>query len=370
MSTKKIIIETGEILTSLGGLQETFARILAGKTAYHAGPFFDLPINAMPFENHNNRDIITACRTVWERIDPDMREPYTSGTLVVLGSAKGDIRAYEDILARNRPDYTIPPFLDRQVESVCESLGIFPAKTVVVSNACASGGIALETAKEYLDAGIFKRAVVIGFDCMSRFVASGFSALGALSDGQSRPFDPERDGLNLGEGAGIALLHARKENPQEIVVGGAGSSNDANHRTGPSRTGDGLFFAAKRACSNAGISPADIGAVKCHGTATPYNDAMESKALFSFFQQTCPPCVSIKGAIGHCSGGGSLIEVLIAAKALSNRIIPPTAGFRTLGVDEPIAISTEAQMFSLPSILCLSAGFGGVNSAIILRECT
>jgi 3-oxoacyl-[acyl-carrier-protein] synthase-1 len=166
----------------------------------------------------------------------------------------------------------------------------------------------------------------------------------------------------------MALLTRRKPFTGDICIPGAGSSNDANHRTGPSRTGDGLFRAARSALIDAHITAPELGAVKCHGTATAYNDAMEAKALNILFDGNIPMCCSVKGAIGHTSGAGSLLEILLAAEFLKRHVLPPTAGFSSLGVEETVPVSPEPQAFDKNTLLCLSAGFGGVNAAVVLRE--
>jgi 3-oxoacyl-(acyl-carrier-protein) synthase len=247
-----------------------------------------------------------------------------------------------------------------------------------VSNACASGAVAVEMAREMLVEGVARRIVLFGLDTLSQFVVTGFHALNALSPLGARPFDAARDGLTPGECAAAAVLTMREVRPGDIIIAGAGSSNDANHRTGPSRTGDGLLLASQAALRDAGFPPSEVGAVKCHGTGTVYNDAMEAKALTALFGDRIPPCASVKGALGHTSGAGSLLEILIAAECLRRRSLPPTAGYRAHGVEEPLPLSSAAQPVIGPSmpgtavpgaaVLCLSAGFGGINAAVVLRE--
>jgi 3-oxoacyl-(acyl-carrier-protein) synthase len=116
------------------------------------------------------------------------------------------------------------------------------------------------------------------------------------------------------------------------------------------------------------MSPLEIGAVKCHGTATNYNDAMEAKAIVSLFAEEVPPCFSIKGALGHTSGAGSLMELCIAAECLRRRLVPPTCGYSEQGVDEPIPVSASVQPLLQQTMLCLSAGFGGINAAVVIKE--
>lgn len=219
-----------------------------------------------------------------------------------------------------------------------------------------------------LMSGLASSVVVFGFDGISRFVATGFHSLSALSPSGARPFDATRDGLTIGDGAAVLLLTLREPFSGDIVVAGAAGSNDANHRTGPSRTGEGLLRAARAALADAKMTPAAVGGIKCHGTATKYNDAMEAKAIFALFGEDVPPCFSVKGAIGHTSGAGSLVEICIAAECLRRRLSPPTAGFSALGVDEALPVSSSRQVLTGGSLLCLSAGFGGINAAVVLAE--
>ena len=285
----------------------------------------------------------------------------------VYAAAKGDLRGL-DLQASDPGAGQVPSaLLSAQARAVSDTLGVTAGRTAVISNACASGSIAVEAALDLLRAGSVDNAVIFGYDSISRFVASGFFSLGALSPTGARPFDADRDGLSLGEGAALAILSRRAPRNGDVVVAGAGCSNDANHRTGPSRTGEGLYRAAAAALSDAGLAPEAIGGVKCHGTATPYNDAMEAKALTTLFGEDYPPCVSLKGAIGHTSGGGSLLEALLAAEFIRRGSLPPTVGFAKLGVDEPVPVQAEVQPLRCPSVLCLSAGFGGVNAAVVLK---
>jgi 3-oxoacyl-[acyl-carrier-protein] synthase-1 len=298
----------------------------------------------------------------------DLSELEPANTLFIFCCAKGDMRPLELHYAHKLDDPFIPPLPGPQANHA-KSI-VFPqaGRTLVISSACASGAMAVEAAKDHLLSGDYSHAIVFGFDALSRFVVSGFASLAALSKTGARPFDADRDGLTLGEGACIAVFSRRKPFTGDIIVAGAGSSNDANHRTGPSRTGDGLLRAMKAALDDAKLSRRAIGAVKCHGTATPYNDAMEARALSGMFESEIPPCCSIKGALGHTSGAGSLLEMLVASQFLERHAVAPTAGFQSLGVAENVPISCNPQTFEQDAVLCLAAGFGGINSAIIIEE--
>lgn len=356
------------MLTPLGNSQSTVENLLAGKSAVEKKALFDLTIPFASFDNKEYRHFNTAISSIAKKLDTNNCN--ADNTVIIYAAAKGDLSGLEESFNPNNPDTSLTsPLLDKQAERAAEIFGIKDAHIIVSSNACASGQIALEIAKELLEAHNYKKAIVFGFDALYKFTVSGFNSLGALSKTNgARPFDSERDGLTMGECAGAVLLEYREPKTDDIIILGAGSSNDANHRTGPSRTGDGLFAAMKSSIKDASIDTAQISAVKCHGTSTNYNDAMEAKALYSLFNDKCPPASSLKGALGHMSGGGSLVEVLIGASLLLNKMLPPTIGFASLGVEESIAISNKCQPISGNTLLCLAAGFGGLNSSLILEK--
>jgi 3-oxoacyl-[acyl-carrier-protein] synthase I len=366
MPELSVVLEQCEILSPLGNLAEAAADCMDGASAIRPGPCFDVPVAFAPFIDERHRFLTCAAETLKSSVDLSELDPLN--TLFVFCCAKGDMRPVEQYYAQALGDAFIPPLPGPQADQAKKIVLPTAARTLVISSACASGSMAVEAAKDHLLSGDFSHAVVFGFDALSRFVVSGFASLAALSKTGAKPFDAQRDGLTLGEGACIAVFSLRKPFAGDIVIRGAGSSNDANHRTGPSRTGDGLLRAMKAALDDANIPRHAIGAVKCHGTATPYNDAMEAHALFSLFESDIPPCCSIKGALGHMSGAGSLIEMLVASKFLERHALAPTAGFQSLGVDENIPVSGNPQTFEKNSMLCLAAGFGGINSAIILEE--
>ena len=365
---KSVVIEQAEIISPLGNLTDTVNDLLNGSDAILPGPCFDIPVGYSPFGDVKLRDLIYCFTQLLSSIN--LHKIDFSSTLLIYCSAKGDIRLLEEQIYFKKVLSNISPMLDIQCQKICELIGIDHFSSIVVSNACTSGSIGVEIALDLLRMQRYSHIIICGFDCISRFTTAGFYSLGALSENRARPFDKKRDGLTLGEGVGITVLSFKNPCKGEITVIGAGSSNDANHRTGPSRTGEGLYRAIRLAFDSAPITVDSIGAVKCHGTATPYNDAMEAKALNLIFGPKLPPCVSYKGAIGHMSGAGSLIEILIAAEHLKKRKLPPTKGFFERGVDENIPISTNSQSFTKPHALCLSAGFGGLNSAVIIKEHT
>jgi 3-oxoacyl-[acyl-carrier-protein] synthase I len=361
-----VVIEECGILCGLGSLDETVTDLFDGASAVVPGPCFGVPVAYAPFANVAWRSLRSAAESLAPCVS--VSELDKDSTVFIFCAAKGDISSLEAYCESRTPPSEFLPLLSSQASFACKVLGVPAGRTIVISDACASGATGIEIGRELLVAGRAKAAVVFGFDGISRFVATGFNSLAALSPAGARPFDASRDGLTIGDGAAVALLTLREPFSGDITIAGGGSSNDANHRTGPSRTGEGLYRAAKAALDDAGMLPAQIGGIKCHGTATKYNDAMEAKAITSLFGEEIPPCFSIKGAIGHTSGAGSLLEICVAAECLRRRLAPPTAGFSTLGVEEPVPVSASQQILLTNTMLCLSAGFGGINAAVVLSE--
>ena len=193
-----------------------------------------------------------------------------------------------------------------------------------------------------LRSGQYKHVVVVGAEELSRFVVSGFQSFKALSDELCKPFDINRKGLNIGEGAATIIYGVasdEKELPESTVVFANGYiSNDANHISGPSRTGEGLHLALEKAL--AGQDRGDIGFINTHGTATPYNDEMEAIALTRSGLNN-RPSNSLKGYFGHTLGAAGVLETVFSAHCLKNNYLVKCAGYETCGVSAPLNIITS-----------------------------
>jgi len=248
---------------------------------------------------------------------------------------------------------------------IATALGVNP-HPVIVSNACISGIVAIQTAHRLLKAGMFRQALIVGVDVISDFIVSGFNSFKALSGSVCKPFDESRSGLNLGEGAGAILVSTNQPELPAIEIYPAYTTNDANHISGPSRTGLELSMAIDRAVSAAGLSPSDIDVINAHGTATVYNDEMESKAIYqSGLGQA--PVHSLKPFFGHTLGAAGIIESAIAFESMRRQLLLPTPGFETLGVSVPITISDRTEQKKITHVLKTASGFGGCNAAIIYK---
>ncbi|CAN5436738.1 beta-ketoacyl synthase N-terminal-like domain-containing protein [soil metagenome] len=240
---------------------------------------------------------------------------------------------------------------------------------LVVSNACISGVLAMIVAKRFLDSKKYLNCIVVGADALSQFIVSGFESLHALSPEQCKPFDADRKGINLGEAASCVVLSSKQESSlhPSIRIAGGGLSNDANHISGPSRTGKELAMAIKQALGEARIPASEIDFISAHGTATSFNDEMESKA-FNHAGMEKIPLHSLKGYFGHTLGSAGVVESVMCVQSLLNDEIVASKGFQNLGVSQTLNINQE--LIKGPIRLCLktASGFGGCNAAIVLEK--
>jgi len=285
-------------------------------------------------------------------------------TVLIISSTKGNIslletETYNDELKQRMSLYN-------SAKLVADFFG-FIHNPVVLSNACISGVLAMITGMRMLQSGQYENAVVAGADVISKFVLSGFQSFQAISDEACKPFDSDRKGINLGEAAGSVILSSNKKFAAEIKLSGGGVSNDANHISGPSRTGEELSVAIKKALENASVSAEEIDFISAHGTATLYNDEMEAKAITICGMEKVP-VNSLKGYYGHTLGAAGLIESIITAHSMKENILIPTRGFLKPGVSQPINICSTLQTATLNKCLKTASGFGGCNAALVLSK--
>ncbi len=234
----------------------------------------------------------------------------------------------------------------------------------VISNACISGVSSLVVAKRWIESGRYKRVIVAGGDILSHFITSGFLSFRSVSAHRCRPYDIQRDGLSLGEACGAVLLETQG-NANHIILSGGAISNDANHISGPSRTGDGLALAINQAMEEAGALPEDISFINAHGTATVYNDEMESKAIH-LAGLSAVPVNSLKPYFGHTLGASGIIETILCIEQLKEGIYYGTLGYETQGVPMPITVYNTHQPMPMKCCIKTASGFGGCNAALVL----
>jgi 3-oxoacyl-[acyl-carrier-protein] synthase II len=245
--------------------------------------------------------------------------------------------------------------------------------TSTVSTACSSGAGAVAEACARILGGASDVMLAGGGDVLTPFVVSGFAALQALTATAVRPFDRRRDGLALGEGAGMLVLeeleHARRRGaPIAAEILGWGLAADAHHMTSPDPRGEGLASAARRALQDR--DPGAIGFVNAHGTGTVLNDRAEAIAVRAVLGSGAGkvPTNAIKPVMGHTLGAAGALEAIVCARALQEQIVPPTLGFEEPDADcGGLLISGRLPAERrLSTALSLSSGFGGQNVALML----
>ncbi len=281
-----------------------------------------------------------------------------SKTALLLSSTKGNI----EWLHQKDDDRTL---LTSSAALLAKELGI-SNKPIIVSQACTSGVVALIYALRLLQSGRYEHAIVTGADRLTRFVLSGFQSFKAVDEQPCRPFDQERKGVNLGEAAATLILSVRPTQARAQLVSGA-TSNDANHISGPSRTGEELATAITQSLKDAAITASQIDCISAHGTATPYNDEMEAKA-FALSGVHTAPTHSFKSFIGHTLGAAGIVESALLVEALRNQYCLPSLGYKEHGVSTPLNITTAATPASLYYALKTASGFGGCNAAAVWKR--
>lgn len=282
----------------------------------------------------------------------------TERTGIILSTTKGNINKLE-------ADAVAQVELGRLAKTVAVTLG-FTAQPIVVSHACVSGLLAVSAGKRLMQMEQYDEVLVIAGDEATEFVLSGFQSFQAMSTGPCKPFDAERDGVTLGEAAAAVWLSTTPIGDSVEIVG-EGAVNDANHISGPSRTGEGLVRSINSALIEAGIDASAIDFISAHGTATLYNDEMEAIAFDRLGLAHCPTH-SLKGYYGHTLGASGLLELAITIKSMQEGMLIPTKGFAVLGTSKYVNIINSLTPKALTYCLKTASGFGGSNTAMLLKK--
>ncbi len=371
-----IYIAADNIISSLGfTTQQNFDAILAYKSGVKldkSGTISNQPIQAAKIcseilnqqVNKYNLSAYTKAEqliilSVNELLQQHKADLSSSDTALIISTTKGNI----DMLQNATENISESAFLWSIADKISAYYNLGD-RVSVVSNACISGISALIIAKRLLQANIYQNVVVVGVDVLSHFITSGFVSFKSVSPNICRPYDEKRDGLNLGEACASILL-TTAYCPNAATLCGGAISNDANHISGPSRTGDGLFYAIQGALDDAGLTKDDIGYINLHGTATVFNDEMEAKAVhWAQLQNTMVN--SLKPYLGHTLGASGVVESILSIQQLRNEVVFGTLGYENNGVSQPLAISNKHHKTTAKSCIKTGSGFGGCNAAIVL----
>lgn len=268
-------------------------------------------------------------------------------------------------------------YIDKQdvaehTEQIADLLG-FGDFVTTASTACSSGANALMLGARLIRAGLLDRVVAGGSECLTRFHLNGFNSLMILSKENCKPFDKNRTGINLGEGAAYLVLESEeaviRENKKAFCeLSGYGNSCEAFHPTASSPDGIGAYLAMKQALEIAGLEPAHIGYINAHGTGTDSNDSSEGTAIQRLFAPDIPPVSSTKPYTGHTTSAAGSVESIISILALNNDLLFPNLNWETM-MDE-LEFSPVKALTSSPvkHVMTNSFGFGGNNTSLIFSK--
>ena len=282
-------------------------------------------------------------------------------TVLIISTTKGNVELLEKV-ENSIPEKSKLYSLGKTIQKYFN----LKNEPITLSNACISGGLGLSVGKRLLEENAYKYALVLGGDVVSKFTRSGFQLLQAMDSEICKPYDKKRKGINLGEATAGVLLSTEKRNSTIQIVGEA-TANDANHISGPSRTGEGLVKAISSALNEAHLEASAIDCISAHGTATLYNDAMEAQA-FGRLNLQQKPLTSYKAYYGHTFGASALIESILSIKSLQQNLLFPSLGCDEIGVEPALNIQQNLENKELKFALKTASGFGGCNFAMIFKN--
>ena len=357
------------IISPLGNTTEmNFLAVKAGRSAlrcYVGDSVSAEPYVAARFSEEQSRNLVIkgltrfealAAISVGKAIRNACIDVSASNVVFILSTTKANI---EGLVAGDEPISAFIPSV--AAVHIAKYLG-FTTSPLVVCNACISGVAAIITAKRLIDSGIYDYAVVCGADVLSRFTFSGFQSLKALSSDECRPFDIERNGLNLGEAAATIVFSAAYS---QFKIESGAIRNDAFHISSPSKNGEGAYLALQ--AIDIEKEHDDVGFINAHGTATLFNDQMEAVAI-NRAGGGAIPVNGLKGFFGHTMGAAGILETIISKEALDHGMVLATRGFEEIGTSVPLNLAAFNRMMTQKSFIKMISGFGGGNAAIFVRE--
>lgn len=336
------------------GLPEPFCASLFDRKTIHN--LLDKELGLVEYLTFFEKLCVLSAKRAIEECNLSPRE---SNVIFILSTTKGNVDCLEKSLSDKRC------YLADSAHKIAKYFGNNNLP-LVASNACISGVCAQIAAVRELLSGKYRYAVIIGADVLSKFIISGFQSFKALSPEQCKPYDKDRIGLNLGETVGTMILKAGKpSNEDDWQYVASSIHNDANHISGPSRTGEGSYRVLRDILKE--ICVDEIGFVNVHGTSTAYNDEMESIALHRANLDSVP-INGLKGYYGHTLGAAGIIETILSMKAIENGVVLPTKGFEAIGTSNHVNISNQLRETDKSAFVKILSGFGGSNAGISYRK--
>lgn len=302
-----------------------------------------------------------AIRSITEALTHTDLDVHGERTIFILSTTKADVEEL-GFAAKRDGDYHRPAL---SAQRIVEHVGI-GGGAIVCCNACISGVSAQILADRLISCGHYDNAVVCGADLVSSFTASGFLSFKSLSNEACRPFDADRQGLNLGEAAAtIVFTRADSLRDGDWLFERGEMDNDAFHLSTPAPSGEGARKVLEAVMK--GRDASELAFVSAHGTATMFNDQMESVAIEKAGLSSVP-LTALKGWFGHTLGASGVLEVILGMMAVSESVVLPLRGFREIGVSGKVNLSPELRATDKNSFLKMISGFGGCNAAALYRR--
>lgn len=383
-------------ITGIGAISAAGANVAATVKSFQSGvrniatslPFessvncptfqVDAPLPTLDDRYNNSRSLRLAMAAIREGLNNASLDPIPAGMRVgvCLGTTVAcqlNSIPFYDAYRREKvaPLDPVLDFLHANLGQAVSTLLNVRGPRMTIVNACSSGTDAIGVAASWIRAGLCDVAIAGGADELNRVPMAGFWSLGVMSTTPCAPFDRDRAGLNLGEGAGIVILEssthaiARGFEPA-FELAGFGAACDAHHLTAPHPEGRGLESAVRAALAQANVSPSDIAFINAHGTATQDNDRAEGTVIGRLFGSM--PFLSTKGFTGHTLGAAGGLEAVFAILGLRDGFIPASPGFANAADDTVVAPVRERTAIGGEYAMSTSLAFGGNNAAIIVRR--
>ena len=337
----------------------------------------DIPQHLQEFSCRNNRLLHTAAMQIQASVLQAKREYGADRIGVILGSSTSGISKGEAALRYRAEHGNFPSsyhYSQQELGSTSfylQMLFDLQGPCYTISTACSSSAKVFAAAKRLLQANICDMVIVGGVDSLCQLTLNGFNALESVSKGQCNPFSRNRDGINIGEGA---VLFTLEKKATQVMLAGVGESADAHHISAPHPEGKGAISAMQQALQAANIDINDIDYINLHGTATPKNDAMESRAVSTLFKDAIPPCSSTKPIVGHLLGAAGAIEAAFCYLILSDlnhqNGLPPQLWDQEIDPNNPeLPFVTQGQTRArLNYTMSNSFAFGGSNVSVIFTK--
>lgn len=391
---KGIAVTGMGIISSIGkNLEETQKSLRSGKDGIEFPRILttnhqDLPVGEVGLSNSElakslnlppdhtyTRAALLAVFAIQQLLENSGLDKFSEDTGFISGTSVGGIDKTEQHFNdfQNKPEYR--KYIQAQhpgftTEKVAEYFGLKEFVTTI-STACSSSANAIMMGAQMIESGKFKRVIVGGSDCLTKFTLNGFNSLMILSKDKCRPFDDNRDGLNLGEAAAYILLEADDSLQDRKVlarVAGYGNANDAFHQTASSENGEGAFKSMSKAIQKAGIAEEQIDYINAHGTGTKNNDLSESVALKRIFGDDLPDFSSTKAFTGHTLGAAGAVEAIFSILSLQNQEVYKNLNFQKVMNETGLTPLAENRNKDLNYVLSNSLGFGGNCTSLIFQR--